>query len=155
MKIKDGYGYRVILKYQDGSEKIQQKSDFRTMREAEAARNVTIGELYNGAYRVYANVSVSDFMDFWLENDIKTRVKSHETYYNFSGTVKNHIDPALGNRKMAAVTAGDIQTLYNDMVEYSVSAAKMVKTVINISMRYAVEKKVIATNPAVGYCSKF
>lgn len=150
MKIKGGYGYRVILKYQDGPEKIQQKSGFHTMREAETARKETIGELYSGTYRVYANVSVSDFMDFWLENDIKTRVKSHETYYNFSGTVKNHINPALGNRKMDAVTVGDIQTLYNDMMEYSVSAAKMVKTVINISMRYAVEMKVIATNPATG-----
>ena len=150
MKIKGSYGYRVILKYQGGSEKIQQKSGFHTMREAEAARKETIGELYNGTYRVYANVSVSDFMDFWLENDIKTRVKSYETYYNFSGTVKNHINPALGNRKMAAVTAGDIQALYNNMAEYFVSAAKMVKTVINISMRYAIEMKVIAANPAVG-----
>ena len=95
MKIKGGYGYRVILKYQNGSEKVQQKSGFHTIRDAEKARKETIGELYSGTYRTYVNVSVSDFMAFWLENDIKARVKSHETYYNFSGTVRNHINPVL------------------------------------------------------------
>ena len=148
MKIKGCYGYRVILKYQDGSEKTQQKAGFQTAREAEKARKVTIGELYNGTYRVYVNVNVKDFMEFWLENDIKVRVKSYETYDTFSRTVKNHINPALGNRKMDSVAASDIQALYNDMAEYSVPVARMVKTVINISMRYAVEMKVITANPA-------
>lgn len=98
MKIKGGYGYRVILKFQDGSEKTQQKSGFRTIKEAEASRTETIGQLYNGTYKVNGDVIVSDFMAFWLENDIKHRVKSYETYYNFSGIVKNHINPALGNK---------------------------------------------------------
>ena len=149
MKIREGYGYRVILKYQDGSEKTQQKAGFHTKKEAEAFRTETIGELYNGTYKVYGNVSVSEFMTYWLENDIKARVKSYETYYNFSGTVKNHINPKLGNKRIASVSSGDIQTLYNDVAKYSVSVAKMVKTVINISMRYAVEMKVVTTNPAV------
>ena len=150
MKIKGCYGYRVILKYQDGSEKTQQKSGFQTAREAEKARKETIGELYNGTYIVYVNVSVKDFMEFWLENDIKARVKSYETYATFSRTVKNHINSALGNRKMDSVAASDIQALYNAMAEYSVPVARMVKTVINISMRYAVEMKVITANPAKG-----
>ena len=37
MKIKNGYGYRVILKYQDGSEKIQQKAGFHSEKEAKKA----------------------------------------------------------------------------------------------------------------------
>lgn len=149
MKIKGSYGYRVILKYHDGSEKTQQKAGFHTKKEAEVFRTETIGELYNGTYKVYGNVSVSEFMAYWLENDIKARVKSYETYYNFSGTVKNHINPKLGNKRIASVSSGDIQTLYNDVAKYSISVAKMVKTVINISMRYAVEMKVVTTNPAV------
>jgi hypothetical protein len=31
---------------------------------------VAIGELYSGTYCVYLNVRVSEFMEFWLENDI-------------------------------------------------------------------------------------
>lgn len=30
MPVRSGFGYRVILKYPDGSEKTQQKSGFRT-----------------------------------------------------------------------------------------------------------------------------
>ena len=61
MPIKGKYGYRVILKYMDGSERPQQKSGFATEKEANAARDKTIGELYAGTYVVYSNVSVEGF----------------------------------------------------------------------------------------------
>lgn len=114
MRIKDGFGYRVVLKYQDGSE------------------------------------PVSEFMDFWLEEDIRKRVGSASTYDTFSRNVNNHIKPALGNKKMKDVSRGDIQRLYNDKAFQSVSVAWMVKTVMNISFRYAVTRKVIAANPTEG-----
>ena len=150
MKIKNAYGYRVILKYMDGSEKTQQKAGFPTKKEAEKAREKTIAELYNGSYIVYANILVSDFMEYWLEQDIRARAGSEETYYTFSNSVKNHIIPAIGNKRMAEVNAGDVQKLYNAKTEYSVSVAKMVKTVMNISFSYALNHKFIVSNPTVG-----
>ena len=51
---------------------------------------------------------------------------------------------------MTGVTAGDVQKLYQTKSDYSVSVAKMVKTVMNISFRYAVTLKVIAKNPTEG-----
>lgn len=65
--VRSGFGYRVFLKYPDGSEKPQQKSGFKTEREANKAREKTIAELYNGTFVVYAKVNVADFMSFWLE----------------------------------------------------------------------------------------
>ena len=150
MKIKNGYGYRVILKYQDGSEKIQQKAGFQSEKEAKKAREQTIGELYSGTYVVYANVKVADFLEYWLEDDIKKRAGSYNTYYSFGNVVKNHIVTAIGKKKMVDINKGDIQKLYNDMAEYSVSVAKQVKSIMNISFDFAVEKKVIPTNPATG-----
>lgn len=88
-----------ILKYPDGSEKTQQKSGFKTEKEAVKAREKTIAELYNGTFVVYAKVHVADFMIFWLETDLKKRTDSHETYYNYCGIVKNHIIPILGKKK--------------------------------------------------------
>lgn len=150
MKIKNAYGYRVILKYMDGSEKTQQKAGFPTKKEAEKAREKTVAELYNGSYIVYANILVSDFMEYWLEQDIRSRAGSEETYYTFFNSVKNHIIPAIGNKRMAEVNAGDVQKLYNAKTEYSVSVARMVKTVMNISFSYALNHKFIASNPTVG-----
>lgn len=150
MKIRNKYGFRVVLKYADGTEKSQQKAGFPTKREAEKAREKTIAELYNGNYVVYANIYVRDYMIYWLEHDIRNRVKSEETYYTYSEIVKNHIIPAIGSKRMAEVNAGDVQKLFHSKTEYSVSVTRLVKTVMNISFRYAANHKFIAGNPTKG-----
>lgn len=96
------------------------------------------------------NVKVYDFLEFWLKKDIHKRVRSEDTYASYSNSVYHHIIPILGKKKMSAVNRGDIKKLYNDRADYSVSVSRMVKTVMNVSMRYAVEKKIIAENPAIG-----
>ncbi|MDO4321257.1 MAG: site-specific integrase [Lachnospiraceae bacterium] len=150
MPIKERFGYRVFLKYMDGTVRPQQKAGFLTEKEASAARDKTIGELYAGTYVVYANVRVKDFMEFWMEEDIRNRVGSNETYDTFGSVVRLHIVPKLGSKKMVDITRGDIQKLYNEKTEYSVSVARLVKTVMNVSMRYAVDKKIIPVSPAEG-----
>ena len=150
LPIKGKYGYRVFLKYMDGTVRTQQKAGFETEKEANSARDKTVGELYSGTYVVYANVRVKEFMEFWVEEDIRNRVGSNETYKTYAGIVYLHIIPTLGNRKMVDVTRGDVQKLYNAKTEYSVSVARLVKTVMNVSMRYAVDKKIISINPAEG-----
>ncbi len=148
--MRSGFGYRGFLKYPDGSEKPQQKSGFKTEREANKAREKTIAELYNGTFVVYAKVNVADFMFFWLEEELKKRTDSHETYYNYCGIVKNHIVPILDKKKMMDVTRGDIQKLFNTKTDYSRSVAEQVKTIMNVSFRYAVTIKVIPNSPVDG-----
>lgn len=148
MPIKEKFGYRVSLIYMDGSKRVQQKSGFGTEKEANDARDKTIGQLYGGTYVVYGNILVREFLDFWMEEDIKKRIESYETYATFAGTVKRHINPILGGKKIEVVNRGDIQKLYNMKAEYSIHVARVVKTVINLSMRYAVDKKIISENPA-------
>ena len=150
MPVRSGFGYRVFLRYPDGSEKPQQKSGFKTEKEANKAREKTIAELYNGTFVVYAKVNVSDFMIFWLETDLKKRTDSYETYYGYCGIVKNHIIPILGKKKMMDVTRGDVQKLFNTKADYSRSIAELVKTIMNVSFRYAVTNKVIQASPVDG-----
>ncbi len=150
MPVRSGFGYRVFLRYPDGSEKPQQKSGFKTEKEANKAREKTIAELYNGTFVVYTKVNVSDFMIFWLETDLKKRTDSYETYYGYCGIVKNHIIPILGKKKMMDVTRGDVQKLFNTKADYSRSIAELVKTIMNVSFRYAVTNKVIQASPVDG-----
>ena len=58
---RNNYAYRVILKFADGTQQVQQKSGFKTKREAEDARKRTMGELSNGTYVVKSNVKVKDY----------------------------------------------------------------------------------------------
>lgn len=150
MPVRQGFGYRVFLKYADGNKRPQQKSGFKTEKEANKAREKTIAELYSGTFIVYSKVKVSEFLDFWLEEDIKKRTNRHETYYNYCGVVKNHINPLLGEKKMTDVNRGDIQKLFNTKATYSRSVAEQVKTIMNVSFKFALSKKIISSNPVKG-----
>ncbi len=147
---RNNYAYRITLKYQDGRKVQQQKSGFKTRKEAEQAKQQTIGELCNGTYAVYKDVKVADFLEYWLEGDIRNRVGSHNTYVSFSNAVHKHIIPFMGKKKMTDVSKGDVRRLYNDRAAFSVSIARMVKTVMNVSFDYAVAMKIVSVNPAAG-----
>lgn len=150
MRIKNGYGYRVILKYGDGSEKVQQKAGFTSKKEAEKERERTIAELHMDRYIVYANITVEEFMDFWLKEDVEKHAASANTIDTFKANIKNHIKPVLGKRKMKDIRRGDIQELYNIKAAESIATAKMCKTVLSISFKFAVLMKVIRENPVQG-----
>ena len=148
MRIRGKYGYRVVLHYMDGTTREQQKSGFMSEREAVSARDITVGELSSGKYVVYSNLSVEVFFTIWVEEDIQSRVGSSETYATYRSVVKKHIIPVLGKKKMVAIRRSDVQKLYNMKTAYSVSVARLIKTVMNTAMQYAVDKKVISENPA-------
>lgn len=149
-RIKDKYGYRIILKYGDGTSKTRQRSGFSSEKKAQADRDKTIASLYNGTYIVYDNVKVKEFMEFWLNNDLGKRTESNNTVFNYTGIIRNHIVPAIGKKKMSELVRSDIQKLYNDLASSYRSTAEQVKTIMNVAMRYAVNKKVISINPAEG-----
>lgn len=145
---RNNYAYRVILKFADGTQQVQQKSGFKTKREAEDARKRTMGELSNGTYVVKSNVKVKDFLEYWLEYDIRKRAGSFNTYDSYSRVIKKHIVPFLGNKKLVELNKGDIHRLYQNRAVYSVNIVRQVKTIMNVSLRYAVGHKLIAVNPA-------
>lgn len=147
---RNNYAYRVVLKFQDGTKHIQQKSGFQTKKEAEDARKRTIGELCNGTYVVNNNVKVKDFLEYWLEYDIRRRTGSYNTYAAYSQIVRKHIVPYLGRKRLTELNRGDVQKLYQDRAEYSIHIVRQVKTVLNVSLRYAVVHKLIPLNPAEG-----
>lgn len=83
-------------------------------------------------------------MTFWLEEDIRKRVRSYETYYNYSGIVRNHINPAIGAKKMSSVTTGDVQRLYKEITSFSVSKLMgHAKEIITIDV-YGDNKEIIS-----------
>ena len=147
---RNNYAYRVILKYQDGTKYIQQKSGFETKKEAEDAKKRTIGELSNGTYVVNCHVRLKEFLEYWLEYDIRQRVGSFNTYSVYSQTVKHHIIPYIGRKRLTELSRGDIQRLYKNRAECSVHIVRHVKTVLNVSFRYAAAHKLVSVNPAEG-----
>lgn len=153
MKIKErnNFGYRVVLLYADGTKHTRQYSGFVTKKAAEEARMNTMGELANGTYIVNDRVKCKDFLEYWLEYDIRQRAQSSNTYDSYSNIVRHHIIPFLGNKKLSEIHKGDIQRLYDDRSAYSKSIVRQVKTVLNTALRYAMSPcRLIPVNPAEG-----
>ena len=148
--IKGKFGFRVTLYYLDLPKKVQQKSGFTTEREANVARDQTVGELYSGDYIVYENILVKEFLEFWLDAEYRKVGNPVNTYLSFRNVIQNQIVPYLGTKKIADLNSSHIQTLYQTIALSSRASASRTKTVMGLAMKYAKAKKFIARNPAVG-----
>ena len=147
---RNKYAYRVVLQFMDGRKHTKMYSGFETKKEAEEARKITMKELAQGTHVVNDSVKVKEFLEYWLEYDVRKRAQSSNTYASYSSIVRLHIIPILGNKKMTEINKGDVQRLYHDRAEYSKSIVRQVKTVVNVSFNYAVSHKLIPVNPADG-----
>lgn len=149
-KIKGHFGFIVVLNYNDDSTKTQQHAGFLTNEEANREREITIGHLHERKYLVYGTVLFKDYIRHWLDDIIKNRVGSYNTYYNYNSVVCNHIIPVLGNKMMKMINTADIVRLYRKAGEYSKSVAEQVRTIIKTCLGYAVKEKAVAVNVALG-----
>nr|WP_243131113.1 hypothetical protein [Dorea formicigenerans] len=66
--IKNGYG---------------QHAGFTTKREANAFRDEVIGQLHTGTYIVYGKIRVEEFVIFWLEDIMRSRI-TDDTYTTYN-----------------------------------------------------------------------
>ena len=123
-KIKKKYGFRVKLIYDDNSKNIIQKSGFKTQKEANNVRDITITELHNGTFVICDSINVKNFFTYWLEKVMREKITS-DSYDAYKNVVYNHIIPSLGNIKMINLNRGHIQKFYNTKAKYSHSVVRL------------------------------
>lgn len=147
-QIKSKYGYRVVLRYADGSEVIQQDSGYVEKKDAEEARIICEAELIQGTYLANGNILLKDFMkDCWLE-EIRTNVTVN-TMDSYASVVKNHVIPLLGNKRIKDINRADIVRLYKTVFAFSESVARLTKTVMKTFLDFAVSRKAAKVNVAL------
>ncbi len=98
---KKVYEYCFELAHEGGKRRRRTKSGFATKREARAAGRQALYEYENvGEVVVDNNISYSDFLDFWIENDCSNDCRKREgctdTYKQGIWTVEGRKDN--GNR---------------------------------------------------------
>lgn len=146
------FGFDVHLIYPDGTFMIQEKRGYETAEKAQTDRDETVGRLYAGKYTVYDNVTIEEFMTYWLEEVMKIRITAC-SYESYSNIVNNHIIPFFEEKNLLLVNnikMAHVQQLYNEKANYSHAVARLVKTVMNTSMEYAQTNNIISGNPAKG-----
>ncbi|NNE98000.1 MAG: site-specific integrase [Pyrinomonadaceae bacterium] len=101
-----------------------------------------------GVFVEPASTSLSDFLDRWLEQIAKNKLRER-TFDNYESLIKNHIRPKLGLKRLCDIQSYEIQKLYNEMIKakYSPKTIKHVHNVLSSALKQAVRWKMLIQNP--------
>ena len=144
---------RYTTGYDPGTGKQIQKSvTGKTQKEvAEKLREVT-SEIDQGTYIEPSKMKLGQWLDIWSENYLGD-VKPY-TVASYSGLIRNHIKPALGNLPLGEVPSHVIQMFYNSLTREDTNrkplSAKTVKNihgVLHKALQQAVQNGYIRNNP--------
>lgn len=145
--LRNKYGFRMIIYLEDGSNITKQIGGFKTKKEAINERDKIITELNTGKYVINKKIKLSELLDYWLENIVKLSF-TNNTYVSYSNVINKHIKPLIGEIELVNLNKGHIRKLYNTTAEFSYNIAELCKTVMNTSIKYALNKKLMKRNPA-------
>lgn len=149
-KIKNKYGFRIVLLLDDNTKRTVQHSGFEKIELAEKEKCKIIGQLENRTYVVYTNVTVKTYMEYWYEYEAPKRLNSYGSFMTYRNGIFNHIIPRIGNLKLTQLTSGIIEKLYKEVKDYSPNVVSIVQTIMSTSLADAKRNQFIPSNVALG-----
>ncbi len=117
---------------------------------AQKRLNKILREKDTGEFIVDAgDESLESFLNRWLENTIKTRVRE-KTYLDYKSRMKLYVIPAIGTKKLSQITPDMIEDIYSDMQNRGLSprTVRYTHTILKNGLKEAVIKNKIYRNPA-------
>ncbi len=148
LRLKDKYGFKIKLIFNDGSDEIRQIGGFTKKKEANQERDNTIADLKNHIYVVYQRIKFLDYIRYWLDKAMKPYI-TYNTYMSYRNVVENYVVAFFGSLYVSQLNLGHIQKFYNYVTKKSKSVARLAKTVMVTTMEYAKEKNLIKVNPTI------
>lgn len=147
---KTVYEYAFEIASVDGKRKRKTKSGFVTKREAREAGKLAQQTYENIGQAIEpSNMSYSDFLDEWIEQDCKLTCKS-STLQGYEKKIRLYIKPVLGEYRLKAITKNNLQDfitkMYND--GFSRNTISSVKGLLTKSFDFAVDRHYITSTPA-------
>lgn len=138
--------YRFEIASVAGQRKHQSKAGFKTKKEAEIAGTKAMAE-YNNTGRSFtpSEISVADYLDYWLENAIKKNIDhgyTYQTYEGYESKIRLHIKPAFGMYRLSSFqySTDEIQKWVNEMKIKGLSKSMIKNTLTCLSgaLNYAI-----------------
>ena len=95
-----------------------------------------------------ASLTVSTYLERWLRDAVKDSVKA-KTYIDYESICRVRVVPRIGTRKLAKLTALDLQGLYGELKEAGLSPQSIRKAhrVLHAAFRQAEKWDLLARNP--------
>lgn len=142
----------------DGKRNKIEKGGFRTQKEAQEARTAAMHK-YSNTGRTFSpkEISVSDYLDYWLENAIKKNIDhgyTYRTYCDYESKIRLHLKPAFGIYRLSTFqyASDKIQEWVDNMKAngFSKSMVKNTLTCLQGALNYAIiPLKYIQSNPCI------
>lgn len=134
----------------EGNRKRIERVGGDTKTEALRVGRIALTEYENaGQFFEPKNISVSDFMDYWMKEYVEINLK-HTTLKLRRIIIDNHIKPDLGKYKLNSLSPTVLQSFINSKVKenYSLAYIKNMKAILSSSLKYAVHpSQFIKNNP--------
>lgn len=140
----------------NGQRKWESKGGYRTKAEAVKEGTSALNE-YNNTGRTFTvnEISVADYLDYWLENAIKKNINhgySYKTYLDYESKIRIHLKPRFGIYKLSSFqySPDKVQEWIDDMKikGFSKSMIKNTLTCLSGALNYAIlPLKYIQANP--------
>lgn len=111
--------FYVIVVGEAGARKREQRSNFRTKREATNARNDELKARREGTYIEESKETVGELLARWLNTIARHKVKA-KTLSDYESTIRLHLVPYLGDIRVQNLTAAKVQTFYSERVDAGV-----------------------------------
>lgn len=144
------YEARVTVGFDENGRQKQKSISGKTQTEVRRKMSKMISEVDRGSYTDASKQTLSEWLDIWLETYIEGSVKPY-TVDSYRGQCENHIKPALGSKKLSALTTTDIQKFYNSLGKTKKLSPKTIKNVhgvLHSALEKAVELRLISSNPS-------
>lgn len=137
------YMFRAYIGKVDGTSRYITRRGFSTKAKARAALLQLQSDL-ESEEQTKKEITVEEISKKWLKEYADTVQDS--TYIKTSRNFENHIYPAFGNRKIATITAIQMQEQVNEWSKKLVYGRKL-KGLMNQIFKYAIRHGYIETNP--------
>ena len=150
-KLKNGtWEGRIVVGHKENGSSIFRYVYAKTQKELKQKLQRQIEEYKNVNLTEDSNMLLSDWLDIWLEDYMKSTIRIN-TYNAYRQYIKNHINPVLGDKKISFIQTKDVMKLYSQLKDrLSNSTVKKVHAVLHKALKKAVEKNMIPHNPTDG-----
>lgn len=140
--------YTIPITKPNGAKGQEQKRGFKNKTEARAAMRKRLVELESGQLTVNANLTVAEYLTFWL-SQIKRDV-GERSFASYERTLRLQIIPQLGSVRLEQLNTLAIDSAYTRMLEtgQSVDQVRTAHKRFKSALRRAVIWKLITHNPA-------
>lgn len=121
----------------------------RTEREAIRKLRAAVKERQEGISPEAKKQMLADYLKRWLEGPLKQAV-STKTHADYAWIVKKHLIPAIGDMKLAELTAEDLDELYAAKSAEGLSSRTVhyIHSTIRVALQRAVKKRLVPYNVA-------